>query len=400
MAGEHSNIIGGSKAAQRINCPGSYALEERMPKQPDSDFAKQGSLFHAAMELALTLDPGAPLDELVGQHLGFGEGWEITAEQIRDKIKPATDAFWSLVEEFGFDDWFIEQRVSLETVIPGAFGTCDVLAKDSQRRLWVIDFKFGDGVAVSPEGSYQLGFYAGCALYDEDEEVKEFTESLADEVVFSIIQPRAGANRVEEHWRTTLTWVEDLVDLAVAAVAAAQEPNAPIKPGSHCRWCSARPICPAHTALATDALTHTPSAASAVELAILLERANLLSGWVSDVFALAQRELENGAAIPGWKLVNKMPRRQWIDQALAEAELRKRFKVAKIFKRELISPTQAEKLSKKVYAKVLAPLVESKSSGLTIAEDSDKRDAVVNPFALLANAMPIQANGSIKEIFE
>jgi len=397
---EHSTIIGGSKAAQRINCPASYKLEEKMPKQVGSDYAREGSMLHAAMELILASElRGKDLDQLVGQDLGFGDDLIVTIDHVRNKLAPATDAFWELVGEHRIEDWFVEAKVSLGAVIPGAFGTCDVLAKDSRKRLWVIDWKFGDGVAVDVEGNYQLGFYAGCALYEnEDEEINAFTADVTG-VVCCIVQPRAGSNRTYDTWETTIDWVEDLVDLAVKAVEQAQAPEPPIKAGPHCRWCSARPICPAHTALATDALTHTPGSATTVELSVLLEKAELLKRWVNDVYALAQCELENGATIPGWKLVPKQPRRQWVDELNAEARLRKKFRKIDIVKETLISPTQAEKLNKKFYDKWLTPLVESKSSGLTIAPDSDKREAVVNPFALLANALQdanIKANGETK----
>ena len=390
---EHSNIIGGSNAAMRINCPASYNLEARMPRQGDSEFAREGSMLHAAMELVITSElRGKALEQLIGQTMGpeYAD-LSITLEHVQNKLGPAADAFWQIVKDNGITDWFLEARVSLAKVIPGAFGTCDVLAKDRAKRLWVLDWKFGDGVAVDVEGNLQLGFYAACALYESDDvEIAEFAADISS-IVCCIVQPRAGANRIYDTWPTTIDWVEDLVDMAVKAVAAAQTTDAPIKPGSHCRWCTARPICPAHTALATDALTHTPSAASSVELAVLLEKAELLRHWVNDVFALAQRELENGANVPGWKLVDKQPRRQWLDAAAADFKMRSKYKVAQMYKRELISPTQAEKLNKKYYAKHLAPLVESKSSGLTIVPDSDKRDAVVNPFALLANTF--QANG-------
>ena len=50
MPTEHSSIMGGSNAAQRINCPGSYKLEEEAPPSVESNYATQGSVFHAGAE--------------------------------------------------------------------------------------------------------------------------------------------------------------------------------------------------------------------------------------------------------------------------------------------------------------------------------------------------------------
>jgi hypothetical protein len=385
----HSNILSGSRAVQRINCPGSYQLEQKV-NAPDtgSDYAREGSMLHAAMELILTSElRGEALMELVGQTMGHEYAdMPVTRDHVIDKLGPATEAFWGLVEQFGLNDWFTEARVSLDSEIAGAHGTCDVLAKDKTGMLWVIDWKFGDGIGVEAEGNYQLGFYAAAALYDEDEEYQEFTKGVTD-VVLAIIQPRRGANQVIDMWPTSVAWVDDLVDLAAEAVRLAQSLNPPFKAGSHCRFCTARPICPAHIDTANDMIKVDPKAATSIELATLLTKAVLMRDWANSVFDLAEREAESGVAIPGWKMVEKLPRRKWVDEEAAEALMRRKFGVKLSFKKELLSPAQAEKLDKGFYAAKLDACVESKSSGLTLVPDSDKRPAVVNSMGLLANAL-------------
>ena len=118
----HSSVMGGSNANKRINCPGSYELEAQMPEQPESPYATQGSVFHTAMEMLLTADPRNAkelkqvTDDLIGNDLGYGDEWAITVEQINTKILPAWDAWKTLVAEYDIDDYFIEVRVSLDTV--------------------------------------------------------------------------------------------------------------------------------------------------------------------------------------------------------------------------------------------------------------------------------------------
>lgn len=386
---EHSNIMGGSTAEQRIHCPGSLKLEEGMPDE-ESEYAREGSMLHAAMELAL-VDGMHPeqLDKFIGANLGF-DGLEITREHVEMKLKPALRAWTTLVDKYRIDDWFIEQRVSLEAVIPGAFGTIDVLAKDKAGRLHVLDWKFGDGIFVEVEGSYQLGFYAACALYDEDEEIREFCEDVTD-IVLHVVQPRKGDDEdvILRSWETTDQWVEALIDQAERAVKLAQTDNPPIKPGKWCRFCAAEPKCPARAAMAADALSRNPESMTAVELADALDKADQLKSWMRKVFELAEKESVSGTTIPGWKLVEKRAQRVFTDKAAVIRILKgRKWKNDRIYKpRELKSPAQLEAEDKELYNKSLAQYVEKKSSGLTLVRDSDKRPAVADPMALLANAL-------------
>ena len=388
---EHSNVMGGSTASRRINCPGSYEAEKDIPNV-ESEYAARGSMLHVAMELMLTADPEDPdkwLDELEGQDLGF-EGHEITRELIDTKIKPAWNAWLDVLEEYELDDWFIEQRVSFGDVIPGAFGTADIAAIDMQKRLHILDWKFGDGVPVPVEGNYGLGFYAGGALYDEDAELQEMLAEITG-VVLHIVQPRVGSDTVLHSWETTEEWVEDLVELAATAVEKAKQPDAPRTPGSWCQFCRGRVNCPAQQGLVSTALSNEPSSMTSVELGTAMTMALQLKSWISEVVKLAEREAEQGAAIPGFKLVNKRPTRVWTDQDEAEKRLRNaKVKVGDMFTKKLISPAQAEKMNKELYGSKLSDIVVMHSSGLTLVPESDKRQAVVSSTELLANALPEQ----------
>ncbi len=397
---EHSNVMGGSTAAQRRNCPGSFSLEAEMPKGPESEFAKRGSMLHACMELLITADPenieaAEPLmQELIGQDMGFGDEFQVTQELVDTKLRPALAAWFEIVAEYGIDDWFIEQRVSLEAVVPGAFGTADILAKDTSNRLHSLDWKFGDGVPVPVEANDGSAFYTAAAMYDADPELNEFCADI-EGIIFHIVQPRVGSNRVYESWETDEAWLEAWLDQTAAAVDRARQPEPPVKAGPWCKWCAAKPICPAHDQLASEALGKAPESMTAVELADALQKAELLKQWISDVYKLAQRELEGGAAVPGYKLVQKMPRRQWRDEAEAEKALRRaKVKVADIFTKKIITPTALQKLNEAVYSKLADDLVILHSSGLTVAPDSDRREAVTSSMELLANALPDSGNSN------
>jgi len=405
MPERHSNVMGGSTAQRRIHCVASYSLEEEAEKQvgkkEGSDYAMQGTVLHSAMEMLLTaVDPFSggyeqqhmkALEDLEGSDLGYGEKWVITADHIERKIKPAWDAFMKVFTDYELEDWFMEQGVSLETVIPGAFGTADLIAIDASKRLHILDWKFGDGKMVAAKDNMGLTFYAGATLYDENPELIEMCEGIKG-VVLHIVQPKNDGGDALASWETTEGYVEDFISLAAEAMDKARGDAPPCSIGSWCDWCGAKNItCKKHLETATDALSNDPKSMSSVELSVALKAADDLAGWIKNVRKLAQTELENGAVIPGYKLVKKTASRKWASEEDAEKALRSaRYPVRDMFKKTLISAPQLEKAKPKLYARLEAEHVTKTSSGLTVVSNSDKREAVVSSMNLLANALPEQ----------
>lgn len=382
----HSDVMGGSTAAQRIYCPGSYLLEKPLPATPESDYAKEGTALHSCIEYALPLDREIDLYEaLVGEEFN---GVEITAEHIENKIIPALEAFDEICDQHGgCDEYMLEVKGSLDPMVPGAFGTVDLLARMSDGVVLNLDWKFGDGVPVSVKANMQLGFYAGCALYNQDEAVEALVYGKEDGVdtvgpvnfEFAIVQPRRGhGGPCYDTWATTSDWVEDFIDLAAEAYEKAMKPNAPIKTGSHCRWCDAKAVCPALTKVVGEALTQAPETMDAISFSAALKKADEVEAWLKEVRKRAHSELEAGADIPGYKLVNKRASRVYNDKEKAARALTRILKTAEAHKpREVISPAQAEKkLGKKIYTKIMSKYVSYVSSGNTLVPDTDKREAV------------------------
>jgi len=391
---EHSDLIGGSSAAKRINCPGSYQLEKRVPKGPSSSFAERGTALHMAMEdyLLNLQDEGLTLDEMTGREYN---GFELDPALVNTKLKPAYKAFQEIIAEAGGDlDYMVEVRASLDAVIPGVFGTVDILGKGKDGRLWVIDWKFGDGVRVKVENNYQMAFYAAAAMYDEDPDVKDLVGSDPLDIVFCIVQPRDGYPDEPDWqmWETTDEWVENYLDLLVNAYEQFGLDNPPMAKGDHCRWCRARAamICPLWKKDVQEALASpvAPASMDPVEISTWLTKAVDLKQFIKDLETFAHGEAERGVKIPGWKLVPKRGQRVYTDKEKVEPVLKRKLKVAGAYKKVLISPAQAEKaLSKKDFEKYVAPYVSSVSSGTTLAPESDKRPDVSDPSKHLANKL-------------
>jgi hypothetical protein len=179
-----------------------------------------------------------------------------------------------------------------------------------------------------------------------------------------------------KRWVTTPARIAQFEKDLVKAVKLAQQPNAELKIGDHCRWCAAKPICPQMTGAVDRALKTQVEAIDVQTLGAYLANADILEDWIKDLRALAHQILDSGAPVPGYKLVAKRGTRQWIDEAQAHIELRK-LGIEPHKEPELVSPAQAEKELKKRKMTLPDDLVVSVSSGTTLAAESDPRPAVL-----------------------
>ena len=353
----HSTIVGGSTAKRVMNCPGSVALVQLAPPSPSSTYADKGTLLHDAISEVL-LDDKMPA-ELIGREY---EGQILDQDMIDQKLQPALDLLDTLDPEWKMQ-YAIETRVGFGAYLPGAFGSCDVLGRLGDV-AYVIDWKFGDGIAVDAEQNEQLMYYAAAAMRTP-KAAWVFEGATSIECV--IIQPP-----VIRRWTTTPGRIKAFEKNLKRAVKVASLPDAKLNPGSHCRFCPAKPTCPAMTGAVDRALKVKLDAIDDEMLGKYASNAVLLQGWIDDLNALVQTKIEKGATIPGWKMVAKRGTRKWADPKAAPDAL-KALGIDPI-KQELVSPAQAEKLLKK---NLPEGLTVSVSSGDTLAPESDPRPAVL-----------------------
>ena len=354
---KHSTVVGGSTAKRVMNCPGSVALVAQAPASPSSTYADTGTLLHTVISDVLSEDK-APEDMLGLQY----EGQTFDQEMLDDKINPALDLFDRL-DPHQEMKLAIETRVGFGKFLPGAFGSCDVLGRIGNT-AYVIDWKFGDGIAVAAEENEQLMFYAAAAMRTPE---AEWVFDGATTIECVIIQPPAI-----RQWTTTPKRIGQFARALKKAVKVASLPEAKLNPGDHCRFCPAKPTCPAMTGAVDRALKVKLDAIDDELLGTYASNAVLLQGWIDSVNELVQTKIEKGYKIPGWKLVAKRGTRKWADAALAPEAL-KALGINPI-KQELVSPAQAEKLLKK---NLPEGLTVSVSSGDTLVEESDPRPAVL-----------------------
>jgi len=361
---QHSNIVGGSTAKRVINCPGSVALVQKMPPKPSSKYADEGTLLHDTIaEHLATLQP---LETFLGKKY---QDQVLTQELIDEKLVPAL-ALLDEIDPKQEMTYEVETRVGFGDLLPGVFGSTDFVGRLGNKAV-VLDWKFGDGVVVTAEENEQLMFYAAAAMRTD---ALKWAFEGATEIECVIVQPP-----MIRRWTTTPERIAQFEHQLVRAVKAAEQPDAGLKAGEHCRWCAAKPVCPQMTGAVDRALQVQLKEIDAATLGQYLAKADTVEGWITDLRALAFQLLEKNIPVPGYKLVQKQARRQWVDEAKAIAALHDMgVPRAELFSPEEIrSPTQIEKVLKKRKLALPDDLVKSVSSGTTLASEDDSRPAVL-----------------------
>ena len=380
--------FGGSVAARVLHCPASVGLIEKVPAylRKVSAYADRGTALHEAM--ALLLDEAYSLDDLVGKTFGT---YTITHDDIANALQPAFAYVVALLDTPGAE-FFLEARITFPTVA-GAFGTADLIVRIG-RTVHVIDLKFGVGVrvlALRPADddpavdviNGQLLFYAAAAHHS----LREFFAGVED-IVLTIVQPVSIDVDAEMVSSVTITHAE--LDAFVAVYRAACEqalaPEPHLQRGAWCRFCPARPICPAHAGPLLDfAQFVAPTFARATPskeayLQLLADGLNLVDA-VKDIRGAlhdqAKAALQNGDVVPDYALSAGRAERRWCDENAAISTLIKLGLTRNdIMAEALRSPRQMELRAKARGLKIPPEIIVSHRSGVSLVRSENVRVSV------------------------
>ena len=359
----HSNIVGGSTAKRVMNCPGSVALVQKMPPQPSNKYADEGTLLHNVIA-EIVMSDKHPEEFL---HTKYNDQI-LTLELIDNKLVPALAAL-DVIDPNKEMEIEAETRVSFGDLLPDVFGSTDLIGRIGKRAV-VLDWKFGDGVAVDVEENPQLMFYAAAAMRTE---ATKWAFDGVEEIEMVIVQPPQV-----KRWVTTPARIAKFEKDLIKAVKLAQQPNAELKIGDHCRWCAAKPICPQMTGAVDRALKTSIDDLDAPTISAYLKNADMLEQWITDLRALALQMLDSGARLPDYKLVAKRAIRQWTDEDKAKVALfAYGLTESEVMETSIISPAKAEKALKKRKQALPDDLVVAISSGNTLASVDDPRPEVM-----------------------
>lgn len=373
---KHSDFAA-SSSERWMNCHGSVKLSKNAPPQKDSPYAIEGTNAHECLEFVMRrISKPANLvtKEALKKWPEEMVQYAFQAAEVIIKAKPSKTA-----------KLIIEERVQLKQIGPGLFGTLDYAWVDVWGVLVVIDYKYGQGVAVYPvdedgKENSQLMYYAAGIAHKYKYEF--------DSVKLMIVQPRVynEEGKIYQEHTTTIGKLRKFEKEVKVAVSVARTHEAPLKAGSWCKWCPAAPMCPEiseNQMRSADIFFEETSGALAVpepkalsveRLPKLLDACDVLETWIEKVREFAFERAKAGEKIQGRKLVQKRSTRTWLPEAEKEAE--KYFGELAFSKPQLLSPAQLEKAVGKEAKEFTEKHTTNISSGVTLVPESDKRPEV------------------------
>lgn len=362
--GEHA-LLSASSAHRWLKCTPSPVLELQFEEQ-SSAFADEGTAAHALAEYKLRRYLGQecerPESEYENEEMErcTEEYLEYAAELITQAKTISKDTII-----------LIEQKLDFSCYVPEGFGTGDLIVI-SDNVLEICDFKYGKGIEVSAENNPQMKLYALGAL--------NLFGSLYDikAVRMHIFQPRLENISISEISVDELTeWAEtELKEKAGLAIKG----EGKFLPGEHCRFCKARHKCRARAESFLEMAKYDfkpPHLLSDDEVAELLEKAQLLSQWASDLWAYAtEAAINEGKEWKGYKLVEGRTNRKYVDEQKV-AELLIKSGYSDIYKQSLLGISEMEKkLGKKKLSELLGGLIVKPEGKPTLVPENDKRPAI------------------------
>jgi hypothetical protein len=301
------------------------------------------------------------------------EGVQQTLDEVY-RIKASRYEGAQILSEVYMDGSWLDNRTG---------GTIDVRIVEPFGWLDIVDHKNGY-IIVEAKDNDQLKQYAMLAAHEYPE---------CEGVTVTISQPNAphadGLIRSESYTIDELK----LYELQVKAAAdATSKPNAPLRAGDWCLWCTAKTRCEAYDAMLLEEAAvdfaedeppaQLPTPVTTADLAHKMEWVPSIEAWIGNIKADIQRELENGNEVPGWKLVRGKAKRRLIDPVetvraltedvgLDEADL--------YVAPKLKTPAQLEKLGvgkeqRKAVKTAIGQLAFMPNGALTIAPLYDPRE--------------------------
>jgi len=358
-------LLSASSAHRWLNCPPSAVAAEMYPQQ-DTEYTREGTMAHEVAEAVVTIHREGKQasdytweDFVTAEMIECAEGY---SEYIQEQTKSSNTTM------------LLEQRVDFSPWVPHGFGTADCLLFQDDT-LDIIDYKYGQGVAVSAEDNPQMKLYALGALNDYG-----FAYDV-DIIRMHIYQPRINNISVAEISRIELLdWASNIVKpKAQLAVKGKGEYSA----GAHCKFCPHAGRCRAlNTACIEYVETHGVRAKVPVlapfEVAKVLEMEPLISLWLKKVKAQAMSTLMDGGEVPGYKVVEgKAGNRKWKDEMeVADTLNAAGYSTEEFTETKLLSPAAMDKaLGKKKVAELLENLIDRSPGAPTVVPVSDKRPA-------------------------
>ena len=366
----HAKDFSASASARWLSCPASV-IEVRNYENRTSSAAEEGSSAHQLGEIGLMADHTyEDLLTYIGKTLSDAPTVEVNKEMV--------DYVWGYIEYCrSFEgDRYVEVQVDYSPWASEGFGTSDFICIGEERG-YVVDLKYGKGIAVSAENNTQAKLYA-LGVFNDYDMIYEFD----DEYVFEmhIYQPRRDNYSVAEITVGELKAFGEEVREAVAKSMGDNPEYHPTEKG--CLWCAHKVNCTAlqkFTEETIGSLFDDLTLPNPVEVdhEKVLRSKPLIESWLKAVEQHTFERLNNGENVEGFKLVAGRTTRKWHDEAQAALELAEVAEEEKLFTKKFLTVPQAEKLlGKAKFKEAFTDLVNISDGKPTLAFAEDKRSDI------------------------
>lgn len=391
--------LGGSSASRWVQCPGSVAMCEALPRPPEAHVARKGTFAHSLAELCLLeflehkrsgTDPDIKF-KLLAAHK---PDW-LTEEEHSEVIEHAQayrDAVFKQLMGGSVTGkvWGFEEKVYVDKAL-GMGGSVDFwwagLDDRAKRALKLCDYKSGF-LFVDVKLNSQLFFYAIGLL----KKIRKLGKDI-DYVTLSIFQPKHEPQYREVNVTVkALEAYEKKLYKAANDVFFAKKPK--LKTGAWCGYCPAKGCCPKYkqdlqvrsSLVLVDPNTATlpePQFVDPERLVNIVLHEKEITAYLKKCKQYAILKASAGNPLPGTKLVSGVSRRKWkpesnlIIQKL-EAEVSAPVTQVKLLALTSVERVLKEELGKERAAEVLSDLVTQTTPTITLVRETDPRPAVAN----------------------
>jgi len=406
---EHSEISP-SGLHRVLNCPGSVR-QCRGLESKSSMYSMDGSIVHDLNKLCLLR--GQDAEDYLGywgwynknnatgvQELKPTDKGLLRVIQITEKEVQSSQIYLDVIRasraKHPSAEYKVEEKMDMGWISPGMKGTGDHIIREFFGILIVDDYKNGFN-EVEIEMNPQFLTYALGALGPNNDQAIE-------DVMIRVIQPNGmhhkGLVRSQVlSVKRVYKWKDEVL---LPGIARAQDPNAPLIPGSWCFFCEAsrQHKCPKQTELAVDTMFGTPidltkdflpeppdpKTLSRVRMDKVLKVADMMESWLKAAKEEAYRRLEVGDpdAPVNFKLVDgPLSDRKWADEQKV-VEAFKPLGVEVYQSPKIKSPAQLEKDLVKKYKpkereeKIKPLLAERKRGKPVMVPITDERPSIVD----------------------
>ena len=362
MPSEHA-VLSASSAYSWIQCPPSVKLCDEF-EDVTTVYAQEGTDAHSMCEYKVKKLLGIDVENPCENLEYFNEEMDQCSD---DYAAFASEEIERLRQMDGFDPLVeVEKRLEYSRWVPGGFGTGDLVVV-GRKELTIIDFKYGQGVAVSAEMNPQMMCYALGAL--------DIWDGIFD---FEVVNMKIFQPRISNYSSFILspseiyTWADEVL---CPAANLAINGEGEFKSGEHCRFCKAKAVCRKR---AEDNLMMAkydfkpPELLEETEISIILDKCDELIKWANDVKDYALDYICRGNHIPGYKVVEGRSVRKYSN----EKDVIKAVEEAGFdpYDKKLLPITSMQKrLGKDKFNEILGNLVVKPQGKPTLAVESDKR---------------------------